>query len=293
MFYTSPYVLLHLNPPPHRVGGRAFRWENYSWDYPGRDIDCWEINNQQEGSILKPQNDSIVTYPQGSLRVFCHSGSGPVTSPDPVLHEVFMTFRLAETPEPISEEAVAGWKSEIHYAILPDHVTDPAVCERVGLLLKTAAKDINSDDCIAPSLRARTYLYEILTILTEYSVTTARQRLSIPHLRSRYTRRACRFIQEHLGEKITVAEIAEAAGISYNHLKTVFQGDMNMSLVEYLNRKRIQQVEFMVAAEHRSLEEAGAAVGIHDPKYLSRLFRRYTGMTVSEYRRVYSKKADL
>lgn len=293
MFSTSPYVLLHLDPPLRRVGGRSFRWENYSWFYPGREIEHWEITYLQEGSVIVPQNGENVTYPQGSLRVFCHKGSGYVTSPDPVLHEIFMTFRPVEPPVPISEEDVANWRSAIHYAILPDHVTDPAVCEKVSLLLKTAVKAIHSEDCIAPSLRARTCLYEILTILTEYSVRTARRRLAAPQSRSRYTKKACAYVREHLGEKLTVSEVAEAAGISYNHLKTVFQKDMNMPLVEYINRQRIRRVEHLITTGEHTLEEAGAAVGIHDPKYLSRLFRRYAGMTVTEFRRISQYKYDL
>ncbi len=293
MFQTTPYILLHLDPPLGKVGGRALRWKKYSWDCSGMDTDQWEINYLQEGSVIVPQENGPVTYSQGSVRIFSHAGSGLVTSPDPVLHEVYMTFRPEEPPMPISEENVAGWRSVVHYAILPDHVTDPAVCEKVGLLMKNAARDIQSDSCIAPSLRARTCLYEILTILTEYSVRTARRRLASPRPRSRYTQRTCRFIKDHLGEKLTVAEIAEAVGVSYNHLKAVFQKDMNMPLVEYINRERIRRVEYLVTAEDRTLEEAGAAVGIQDPKYLSRLFRRYTGMTVTEYRRVCQGREDL
>jgi len=293
MFCTSPYVLLHLDPPLQRVSGRSFRWENYSWYYPGREIDRWEITYLQEGSVVVPQNGDFVTYPQGSLRIFCHRGGGLVTSPDPVLHEVYMTFRPAEVPVSISEEAVSNWQSAVHYAILPDHVSDPAVCEKVSLLLKAAVKAIHSEDCIAPSLRARTCLYEILTVLTEYSVQTARRQLASPQSHNRYTRKACSYVKEHLGEKLTVTEVAEASGISYNHLKTVFQKDMNMPLVEYINRQRVRRVEHLITTGEHTLEEAGAAVGIHDPKYLSRLFRRYTGMTATEYRRVCQHREDL
>ena len=42
-----------------------------------------------------------------------------------------------------------------------------------------------------------------------------------------------------------------------------------------------------------SSEDAGEAVGIQDPKYLGRLFRRYVGMTISEYRKLCREEQEL
>lgn len=287
MFPTTPYMLIRLDPAPTRLGGNTKRLENYSYQYTGKDPDLVEINYLLEGSVIVPHEEGPVTYPQGSIRVFTHGATGLVTSPDPVLHEIYLNFRCVQLPEPMEEADVAAWRNTVHHAILPTRVDDPTVCERAALIMRTVSRTIRDEDCIALSLRARTCLYEILTIFTEYCVRTARQKQAARQIQSPYTKKACRYIREHLGDKFAVTEVAQAAGISYNHLKAVFQQDMNMSLVEYANRERIRRVEYLLAAEDLSLEEAGNAVGIHDVKYLSRLFRRYTGMTCSEYRKTY------
>ena len=49
--------------------------------------------------------------------------------------------------------------------------------------------------------------------------------------------------------------------------------------------EKIAQVQELVSAFGQTLEEAGSTVGIKDTKYLSALFRKYTGMTVTEFRR--------
>jgi len=44
--------------------------------------------------------------------------------------------------------------------------------------------------------------------------------------------------------------------------------------------------------ESMNLADAGAAVGIPDTKYLSRLFHRYTGMTVPEFRHIFYTRSN-
>jgi len=41
-----------------------------------------------------------------------------------------------------------------------------------------------------------------------------------------------------------------------------------------------------------TLAQAGALVGIRDPDYLSRLFRKYIGMNVQNFRRTYSNHIE-
>ena len=41
-----------------------------------------------------------------------------------------------------------------------------------------------------------------------------------------------------------------------------------------------------------TLEKAGQAVGLPDTKYLSKLFHHCTGMSVREYRRIYSERNE-
>ena len=57
----------------------------------------------------------------------------------------------------------------------------------------------------------------------------------------------------------------------------------------YINRSKIRLVQHHITAEKMTLHQAGQAVSIPEPKYLSRLFRRYTGISVQEYRRIYEE----
>jgi len=60
-----------------------------------------------------------------------------------------------------------------------------------------------------------------------------------------------------------------------------------MPLLEYINRCRIHAAERYIAEGELTLREIGEKVGIRDEKYLSRLFRRYIGVSPAEYRRIH------
>ena len=91
-------------------------------------------------------------------------------------------------------------------------------------------------------------------------------------------------VAEHLDERIQVEDVAKHLCISYSYLSKLFSRHMGLSLIEYINREKVAQVQELVASYGQTLEEAGKAVGITDSKYLSSLFRKHTGMTVTEFR---------
>lgn len=289
----SSYFLVRLNPPPTKITAINNRKEDYLWAFASNlyPLRC-EISYLHEGSIREIREDGESLYTQGTVHSFVQNQYLRHVSNDPVVHEFYLSFHAAQPPEPIAAEKVANWFSVVHEAILPDSVTDPAVCQQIARVI-TSVVGLAESNQVARGLKMRTALYECLAILTEYSVLQAQaSRKKTDRQRHRCTVKALDYIKEHLAEKITVSDIAKAAGDNYDHLKNAFRKDMNMTLVEYINHSRIRLVEKYITVDSMTLEEAGALVGIQDPAYLSRLFRRCTGVSVREYRRIYSERRE-
>jgi len=288
-----PYYLVRLNPTPSNVVARSNRKENYRWEYQSsRHSTRCEITFLQEGSLSEMREDGEHTYEQGTVMTFVENRMFSMYSKDPVYMEYFISFVAALPPEPMAEEQAAAWFSGPNEAILPEYVTDPAVCQQLANVIK-AVVGVSESDQVARGLKMRTAMYECLTILTEYAVAQAQARQQrLKNQRSRCTIKAIQYVREHLAEKMSVEEIAGAAGVKYGLLKKKFRQEMNMSLVEYINQARIRQVEKLITVQGMKLEEAGATVGIADPDYLSRLFRQCTGITVREYRRAYAERQE-
>lgn len=292
MAAVPKYYRIRLDPPPIRLASLSTLGRNYRWEYLGLSPYKCEITFLQEGSLSELRENGEITYPQGTVFTLVDDRVCNRYCKEPLFHEYYLQFYVSSLPTPVDEEYVAGWLTAPHEAILPEQVTSPAICRQIEALIKSTV-GLAESDTVGRGLKMRACLYDCLFLLTQSAVEQARSHLQhLPNQRSRYTELACAYIREHLRERIRVEEVAKSAGISYNHLKSLFCRDMKMNLVEYINREKIRLVEACVTTQGMTLEKAGQTVGLPDTKYLSKLFHRCTGMSVREYRRIYSERNE-
>jgi AraC-like DNA-binding protein len=93
--------------------------------------------------------------------------------------------------------------------------------------------------------------------------------------------RICDFIEEHIGEKISLGALSSMAGLSPNHFARAFQQSVGMPPHRYLLRRRVEHVEQMLRETQLPLSQIALAVGFADQSHLARHFRRLTGMPPS------------
>lgn len=101
----------------------------------------------------------------------------------------------------------------------------------------------------------------------------------------RHCARAKAYISENINRRITVSDVAAAVGVSKNYLTNVFSGSEGIPLMEYINRSKLSYMLVLIRRYGYTLQQAGRQVGYTDVNYISRIFKRYYGMTVTEYKR--------
>ena len=99
----------------------------------------------------------------------------------------------------------------------------------------------------------------------------------------RYYNKAAEYISANLDKKISVEEIAAHTGISSGYLSRLFKEFSGRTIVDYINYLKIEKVKELMGTMNLSLRQAGESVGIGDHNYLSRLFKKYTKLSVREY----------
>jgi len=288
------YYLIRLDPPPDPISISQNRKSDYLRKYsdPLHSGHC-EINFLQEGRVRVSRIGSTMIHEAGCVRTVVVDGPREEVGITPVIQELFTRFSLASPPRPITEKAVVEWHNFSCEAILPAYISNISVCEQVGCILKNMAV-LAKGAKLAQDLKLRACLYECFSILTEYAVSTARQKQLYQQREiSPHTCRACRFLEENVAKCPTVLEVAAHVGIGYDYLKRVFQRDMNMTLKEYANLVKIRRVEQLITVENMDLTAAGRAVGIRNPTYISKLFHRYAGVSATEYRRIYQEHENV
>ena len=64
-----------------------------------------------------------------------------------------------------------------------------------------------------------------------------------------------------------------------------------MNFSAYLNEFRVDKAQQLIRDSRLSLKDVGTAVGYSDANYFTRVFKRLTGQTPSEYRMAAAEKA--
>ncbi|MCH1980889.1 AraC family transcriptional regulator [Lawsonibacter sp. OA9] len=85
------------------------------------------------------------------------------------------------------------------------------------------------------------------------------------------------YMEEHLAEKIDLTELAKKSYWSEGYFRAIFKDVTGLAPVEYLNRLRIVKSLEHMEKDHLMISEAAEKVGIYDPSYYSRLFKKVIG----------------
>jgi len=96
--------------------------------------------------------------------------------------------------------------------------------------------------------------------------------------------RVLEFIDESFQEPLRLSDLAGRFSISRTYLCSRFREETGMTFSEYLNRRRIDRAQEMLLSSDMTAKEISFHVGYENPNYFSRVFKTYTGESVSSYR---------
>lgn len=96
-----------------------------------------------------------------------------------------------------------------------------------------------------------------------------------------------KYLDEHYKEKITLDQIAGLFFVNKYYLAHIFKESFGMTVVEYLQYKRVTLAKQLLRFSDLTVEEVARECGIEDPNYFSRSFRKVEGMSPAQYRKTW------
>lgn len=136
------------------------------------------------------------------------------------------------------------------------------------------------NDHIGGNLRASGYLYDFLIELE-------RQKNSGDI--SGYTHPAISKCVDHINEnymyEITLDDLCGISGMSKQHLCRLFRKVLGVRPMEYIAKRRIQAAKEILSGTGAPIEEISERVGFCTSSYFCKLFKRYEGITPTQFRR--------
>jgi AraC-like DNA-binding protein len=140
--------------------------------------------------------------------------------------------------------------------------------------------------------RVRGALLEIIGFTTEKFApqlqSLAEQRVYLQG-HSDAVRRVMRFIDAHLEDELSLAEVAEAAFLSPNYLSQLLKKRTGLAFVDWLTGRRMDRARELLAHTSERVGTVAHQVGFSDEAYFTRRFKQRFGVAPTAYRRSMQK----
>jgi AraC family transcriptional regulator len=97
--------------------------------------------------------------------------------------------------------------------------------------------------------------------------------------------RVCRYIDAHLTEPLTLADLAGHAGLSRHYFSRLFRATNGDPPMRYLMRRRLEHARRLLLDRRHSVCEIAMLLHFADQSHFCRSFRRSTGLSPLQYSR--------
>jgi transcriptional regulator GlxA family with amidase domain len=99
------------------------------------------------------------------------------------------------------------------------------------------------------------------------------------------------YIEKHVGERITVDDLADLVAVGRRSFERRFKLATNNSVLEYIRRIKMEAAKRSFETSRKNMNEVMFDVGYTDTKAFRTVFKKITGLTPFEYRNKYNKIA--
>ncbi|GAB3544458.1 GlxA family transcriptional regulator [Spirosoma fluminis] len=103
-------------------------------------------------------------------------------------------------------------------------------------------------------------------------------------------KKAQEYIEQNVEERITVDQLAAMFAIGRRNLERRFKKATANSVVEYIQRVKIEAAKMNLESSRENVNEVMYRVGYSDPKAFRLTFKKITGLSPLEYRNKYNKE---
>jgi transcriptional regulator GlxA family with amidase domain len=109
---------------------------------------------------------------------------------------------------------------------------------------------------------------------------------SAPHADS-VVRKCEEWLKQHYRQASALKQLVEQTDIPERTLKRRFKAATGSSLIEYIQNLRIEKAKRLLEAGNMAVDDISIESGYEDASFFRRLFKRLTGLTPSQYRRLF------
>ena len=93
------------------------------------------------------------------------------------------------------------------------------------------------------------------------------------------------YIEKNFEKGVTLEEVAEYVHLSTFYLSKLFKKELNVNFVSYVIERKIEKAKELLESTDMPVLNIALELNYQEPNYFSKVFKKVTGMTPSDYRK--------
>ncbi|WP_130617274.1 AraC family transcriptional regulator [Dyella amyloliquefaciens] len=186
---------------------------------------------------------------------------------------------LRLSPSLLRDTGEAMGLGEHHAALVPSiHIRDPQI-EHIGWMMQAEDRDAYPSgrlftDSLAAALAAR-----LLALQSQHRRPQAPVPRALPTWR---LNQVIEYIEAHLDQDLTLAELAAVAGFSVSHFKPLFREAVGKPAHRFVLERRVERARWLLQEARGSITEVAIEAGFAHASHMARCMRQVLGVSPSQ-----------
>jgi AraC family transcriptional regulator len=197
------------------------------------------------------------------------------------VHTIHLYLRRALIGE-VADDIVIG--DPVNLEILPRFGDSDPLIERLMFGVRDALRDDDPTAMPYVDYLGRAIAARLIREHSSVSVIRQRRRITEVMANNRLSR-ALEFIEANLAQSVNLPAMADAAGLSASHFARQFRATMGEAPHQYLVQRRVALAKRRLEATNASIAEVAFECGFANQEHLTRVFKRFCGVTPAAYRK--------
>ena len=236
-----------------------------------------------ESSFFFPVNSYLTPEYIKSLPIRVHENSS--TAADALFSEALSSQNQTKCRE-LLEKLHLQYDQNIH--ILPDQTKD--LYYKLFIALENARKQQKLSALAYTSSSMVSFLEKCFTFQELHSTLVKQTDLYFEDLQDSVPENSTIFLikdyisKNYSNETLSVKDISAHVFLSTSYVCTFFKNETGQTLNQYLTEYRMEKAKNLLADSRYKIADISSRVGYSDGNYFGKSFKKYTGLSPSEYR---------
>ena len=96
------------------------------------------------------------------------------------------------------------------------------------------------------------------------------------------------YIHKNFKQDIAINTLADYVGLSYSHVRKIFNDATGENIVNYINNMRIEEAQRLLRQTNMSINDIALSLGYNNKQSFNRFFKKYVSINPGEYRNIKS-----